>query len=276
MTSQPKRHHVVPQFYLRGFALAEQLTGIHINNGRRFSPVVERAASQNHFYRLADDYLDGPLALERAFSSVETETATIFRQIHDGDWPLSFRDRRKLSFFIGTQLLRGPRYRSALLSAGTTGTRIDGSAMTATEIHAHQIATLAEEWMPQLMNRPWALVQFKHRSLITSDSPVSSIRLPHYGPGRWSGAPFAVATEVLYPISRKYGLRMRDKSLISSIDGHLLVELGHFDRIEPGTVKAEKHFNRRTAETATRFLYHHPDDARFVPHGVSNSTRPLA
>ncbi|WP_166788865.1 DUF4238 domain-containing protein [Cryobacterium sp. TMT4-31] len=276
MTSYPKRHHVVPQFYLRGFALAEQLTGIHIYNGRRFSPVVERAASQNHFYRLADDYHNGPLALESAFSSVETETATIFRQILGGEWPLRFHDRRKLSFFIGVQLLRGPRYRRALMTAGTTGTHTDGSAMTATEIHARQIATLAEEWIPQLVNRPWDLVRFTTRSLITSDSPVSSIKPADFDPERWSGAPFDVATEVLFPISRKLGLRMRDKNLVSSIDGRLRAELGHFDRMEPGTVNVEKHFNRSTAETATAFLYHHPNDARFVPSEVPNYTTPLA
>jgi hypothetical protein len=264
----PKRHHVVPQFYLRGFARSEQLTAVQLFDGRRFSTAVRKAASETHFYRLAPDHRSGPLALESAFSLVEGDTATILKRIIEGLWPLNIHDRRQLSFFIAAQLLRGPRYRSALEASGASGTNGDGSAMTSTDMHAHQIATLAEEWMPQLMDRPWDLVRFTNRSLITSDSPVSSIPPLNYDAGRWAGAPFAVAKEVLYPISRKLGLMMRDRNQISGLDRQRRAQEGVFDQIRPGTVRLEQHFNRSTAETATRCLYHHPSDARFVPPQV--------
>ncbi|TFB63317.1 DUF4238 domain-containing protein [Cryobacterium sp. Hz7] len=146
--------------------------------------------------------------------------------------------------------------------------------MTSTDMHAHQIATLAEEWMPQLMDRPWDLVRFTNRSLITSDSPVSSIPPLDYDAGRWAGAPFAVAKEVLYPISRKLGLMMRDKIQISGFDRQQGAQLGVFDQIRPGTVRLEQYFNRSTAKTATRCLYHHPSDAGFVPPEVPDPTSP--
>jgi len=264
----PKRHHVVPQFYLRGFARSEQLTAVRLSDGRRFSTPVHKAASENHFYRLTPDHCAGPLALESAFSLVEGDAATILKRIIDGLWPLCFHDRQQLSFFIAAQLLRGPRYRDALEASGAIGTNGDGSAMTTTDMHAHQIATLAEDWMPQLMDRPWDLVRFTHRSLITSDSPVSSIPPLDYDAGRWAGAPFAVAKEVLYPVSRKLGLMMKDKNQISGMDRERRAHLGIFDQIRPGTVRLEQHFNRSTAETATKHLFHHPRDAGFVPPNV--------
>ncbi|MDY7541833.1 DUF4238 domain-containing protein [Cryobacterium sp. 5B3] len=268
MADQPKRHHVVPQFYLRGFALTERLTAVQLSDGRRFPTVVRKAASETHFYRLAPDHRSGPLALENAFSRLEDDAAAILKRIIDGLWPLNFHGRRQLSFFIAVQLLRGPRFRGALEASGAIGTNGNGSAMTAIDMHAHQIATLAEEWMPQLVDRPWSLVRFTNRSLITSDSPVSSTPPLNYDAGRWAGAPFADAKEVLYPINRKIGLMMRDRNQISGFDRQRRTQEGVFDQIRSGTVRLEQHFNRSTAETATRCLYHHPSDAKFVPPEV--------
>jgi len=272
MPDHPKRHHVVPQFYLREFAMSEQLTAIQVLDGRRFSTAVRKAASETHFYRLAPDHDLGPLALENAFSPVEGDAAALFKRIIAGEWPLPYDDRRQLSFFIALQLLRGPRFRIALGASGASGINADGSAMTPVDIHAHQIATLAEEWMPQLMGRPWYLVQFTHRSLITSDSPVSSIRPLDYDAGLWAGAPFAVANEVLYPVTRKLGLKMG--SLPPDLDQRRLTELGVLDQTGPGTAYLEKQFNRATTETATKHLFHHPSDAGFVPSEFPGRTEP--
>jgi hypothetical protein len=268
MPDEPKRHHVVPQFYLRGFAQDDKLATVRLSDGKRFSSVVKKAASETHFYRLVDDYENGPLALEHALGSVEDDASEIFRRIHSGVWPLKFEERQVLSFFIGAQLLRGPRYRNALLASGASGTNFDGSAMTAVDMHAHQIATLAEEWMPHLMDRPWDLVRFAEHSLITSDSPVSSIRPFDYDAKSWAGSPFAVAEEIIYPVTRKIGLLMNDKNLLSGVDRQLLVRLGAFDRDIPGSDSLEKRFNSATAATATTFLYHHPQDVTFVPSEV--------
>ncbi|WP_166785021.1 MULTISPECIES: DUF4238 domain-containing protein [Cryobacterium] len=108
MPDHPKRHHVVPQFYLRGFARSERLVAVQVSDGRRFSTPVRKAASKTHFYRLAPDHLSGPLALETALAVVEGDAAAILKRIIDGQWPLSFFERRQLSFFIAAQLVRGP------------------------------------------------------------------------------------------------------------------------------------------------------------------------
>jgi hypothetical protein len=268
MPDAPKRHHVVPQFYLRGFAESEQLISVQVADGKRFTSALRNAASENHFYRLTEDHVEGPLGFEEALERVETAAARVFQTIHNGVWPLSFKDRQELSFFIGAQLIRGPRYRRALVDSGASGINYDGSTMTAVDMHAHQIATLAEQWMPHLMNRPWDLVRFTDHSLITSDSPVSSIQPVNYDSGRWVGAPFAVAEDVLYPVSRKVGLLMRDSKSIDAGDRDVFTNAGLFDRIRPGTSILEKRFNWSTAATATRFLFHNPRDGRFVPPEV--------
>jgi hypothetical protein len=265
LDSQPKRHHVVPLFYLRGFSQDDRLHAVRISDGRQFSTVTRKAASEKHFYRLADDYEDGPLALETAFGSVETEASKVMRKIEAGEWPLAYADRQNLSFSIGVQLLRGPRYRKALETSGANGTNLDGSPMTSVEMHAYQIATLAEEWMPQLMERPWDLVRFVRRSLITSDSPVSAIKPPDYKPASWTGAPFAAAKTVSYPLRRKLGLMMRDRVPPADAFRRQLTELGVFDRSVVETSLLARSFNESTTRTATSTLYHHPSDASFVP-----------
>lgn len=80
--------------------------------------------------------------------------------------------------------------------------------MTTIDMHAHRIATLSEEWMPQLMGRPWDLIRFTEGALNTSDSPVSSIRPLDYDARCWDGAPFAVAEELLFQVARKLGLSL--------------------------------------------------------------------
>jgi len=266
MPNEQKRHHIVPQFYLRGFAAGdERLTAIDTSRESKFSTVVRKAASQTHFYRLRDDHPEGPLGFEQALGGVESDVDQIFKRIADGVWPLTVNARRQLSFFLGTQVLRGPRFRQALMNSGRVGTNPDGSAMTDVEIHAHQIATLAEEWMPHLMDRPWALVHFDAPSLITSDSPVSSIKWPEDESRTRVLAPFEVAKEVLYPVSRKLGLIFRSTESIAGGDSRRLARLGVFDHRQLGSVSLGRYFNESTAATATNYIYHHPDDGSLVP-----------
>lgn len=115
MTTDPtrsvaKRHHVVPQFYLRGFADGEKLTTVRLPGDQRFTQVVRKAASETNFYAL-EGHEGGEDAFEKALASVEGETAGVFDSVVRGVWPLPSDDRTALAYFVALQAVRGPEQR---------------------------------------------------------------------------------------------------------------------------------------------------------------------
>ena len=44
-----------------------------------------------------------------------------------------------------------------------------------------------------------------------------------------------------------------------------MVLAGRIDRIQAGTTAMEKLFNLHTAESAREYVFHHPEDERYVP-----------
>lgn len=64
-----------------------------------------------------------------------------------------------------------------------------------------------------LATRPWSLVRFERRSLITCDSPVSLIRNPK-DDDFYSDVGFATAWGISVPLTRELGLLMSDPMVI--------------------------------------------------------------
>lgn len=116
--------------------------------------------------------------------------------------------------------------------------------------------------------RPWTLVRFNDHSLITCDAPVSLVA--HQQDGPWVGVGVQNARLILYPVNRKTALIMRNPfdGRHPTDDLEALIERtreGAFDDESAGTKQEGKTVNECTAANAVSNLYHHPDDARFVP-----------
>jgi hypothetical protein len=297
-----KRHHYLPQFHLRGFADGETITTVELPGDRSYNQPVRKAASENHLYSLPG-HPDGADVFEKALSQLEGDVASIFADIVSGTWPLSEESRDTLAYFVALQMARGPEQRRNMENLARQMTRmeigyggragvkgwakkhlgIDADDATAarlwdeamrpegppinisTAAHIEQTLELAESLHGYFSGRPWTLMQFDKRSLILSDVPVGLVRRDD-DEDDWMGVGVLSAWGITFPLTRKLGLLMNDPTYL--MDNDVPVEktrAGKFDFRQAGTTAMEKLFNGQTAASASMRLFHHPDDARFVP-----------
>jgi hypothetical protein len=295
-------HHTVPRFYLRGFANdAERITTVRLPGDNRYTQTIGRAAATNHFYSI-DGHPQGPDVFERTLSQLEGDAASVLRAIEDGAWPLSEEQRETLGTFMAVQIVRGPDHRRTMeyLAAQTTrleveftgrenvqqwvqnryGVELDdeeaeavwqqatqpgGPPITIAPIaHIDQIVDSAAHLLPYIISRPWKLVRFSRRSLVTCDSPVGLVPTEDTEP--WQGVGFATAWGITFPLTRKLGLIMSDiKPMIEFAYPVEQVRAGRLDSVESGTTATEKFINESTVRSASEYVYHHPDDEGFLP-----------
>lgn len=296
-----KRHHTVPQFYLRGFADGDRIATVRLPGEARFVQSVRRAASETNFYSV-HGHEDGPDVFEKLLATLEGEAAHVFELIRGGTWPLDTESRTTLAHFVALQAVRGPEQRRNMEHVAAQLTRLEigyggrdsvqdwmlrnrGVSITEEQAqvvweqatrpngppihfapiaHIRQMAELVDKLLPYLVGRPWTLVRFDRRSLITSDSPVGLV--PHPDDETWLGAGFMTAWGVTYPLTRKLGLLMSDPMVFAEVVPVERVWAGELDHAEPGTTKMERFFNGFTVNSASEWLFHHPDDGRFVPN----------
>lgn len=301
-TSRPvaRRHHTVPRFYLRGFAENDRIATVRLPGDRRFLQSVNDASVSKDFYAV-ESHEDGEDVIEKALSKVEGITAEVFRSITNGTWPLSYDDRMVLGYFISLQATRVPAQRRTMdhiarqmlrLQVGAGGkaglrqqlteqggevtdklvetlwdqaVQPEGPPIQRPKVeHISQMLQLAEAILKYVVGRPWVLVRFNRRSLITSDAPVGLIRDPNDQP--WQGAGYATAWGITFPLTRRTGLLMANPGPLMEMQ--VPVEQAHqglTDRAESGTTELERFFNQHTVANASVWLFHHPDDERFVP-----------
>jgi hypothetical protein len=306
--SRAKRHHHVAQFYLRGFADAdEKLTTVRLPGDKRFTQVVRKAASETNFYKV-EGHVDGDDVFEKIFSGVEGEAAEISESIVAGVWPLPEKERMALSSYIAFQAVRGPEQRKNMEHIRAQFTRLEVGAggragvkgwakrtrgvdvtdeeaeliweqatqpggppiRIAPQAHILQIAEMNEQLTSYISGRPWTLFEFDRRSLITSDTPVGLVQHPPSEDGSDSerGVGYMTAWGITFPLTRKLGLVMSDPMVFGGKVPVELVRAGQFDHKEEGTTSYEKFINFYTSISASEWLYHHPDDARFVPDNL--------
>ena len=308
--STAKLHHYVPQSYLRGFATdKDRVTVVPLDRSRKpYTPSIRNVAAQTRFHRV--DGLPNPDEFEQVLSGVEGDAMSVVRQFGAEKFPPSEEERWKLSFYIALQAVRGPDTRRTMehlqakvvrVEVGAGGqknvkqwieknlgfaatdeqaerlwaeaTQPGGPPITFSNLaHIDHMTKTAEAITSAIAARPWLLVRFGRRSLITSDAPVTLIRNPKDEP--WEGVGFQTAWGITFPLTRKLGLLMSDPMVaierfeagdprIQAMRAAIL--RGEADRSEPGTTAMERLFNQHTAHHAREYVYHHPDDARFVP-----------
>ncbi|MCD1284489.1 DUF4238 domain-containing protein [Brevibacterium sp. GP-SGM9] len=311
--STAKLHHYVPQGYLRGFATSqERIRVIPLDRSRQpFTSNVKNVAAQNHFYTVGE--FEEPDVFEKALSEVEGKVLAIINGFANGKFPPSEEDRWAFSHYAALQSVRGPATRRTSehvratmvrLEVGVGGRenvgawirdnlgfdptseqedRIWGEATQSggppigfsNLVHIQNAVETAIELTPYLATRPWTLVRFEQRSLITSDAPVSLVPRPDGEPRE--GVGFATAWGVTFPLTRKVGLLMSDPMAV--LEGteaddlrvrqvREMVLSGRIDRIQSGITAIEKMFNLQTAWSAREYVFHHPEDEQHVPDNL--------
>lgn len=313
-----KLHHYVPQGYLRGFATGrERITAVPLDRTRSsFTTGVKNVAAQTHFHTVPG--AEEPDGFEKILSVVEGQVLGIIRRMEAGEFPLPEEDRKSLSFYLALQAVRGPDTRKTIERLQAKMVRVEvgaggrknvkrwikkNLAFDATEEQAQRIweeatqpggppitiavldhiehmVTTAEHLAKYLVTRPWLLVRFDRRSLITCDAPVSLIRNPK-DEDFWTGVGFGTAWGIAVPITRKLGLLMSDPMVMIerfAVDDPMIQKIrtavvaGNVDRVDAGTTAMERLFNDYTAESAREYIYCHPDDERFVPNNLHEPT----
>ena len=313
-----KLHHFVPQGYLRGFANdKERIRAVPLDRARMsFTTSVKNVAARTHFHTVPG--AEEPDGFEKILSVVEGEIVGIIRRMEAGEFPLPEQDRMSLSFYLALQAVRGPDTRETIERLQAKMVRVEVGAggranvkrwikknlgFNATEEQAqrvwdeatqpggppisiaiadhieHMVET-AEHLSKYLVTRPWSLVRFDHRSLITCDAPVSLIKNPR-DEDYWGGVGFGTAWGISVPITRKLGLLMSDPMVMIerfAADDPMIQKIrtavvsGRADRVEAGTTAMERLFNEHTAESAREYIFCHPDDERFVPDQLHEPT----
>lgn len=296
-----KLHHTVPRFYLRGFADQRgRVTTVRLPDKRLPPQSIDKTAATNHFYAV-DGHPDGRDSFEKALSEVEADTAPVLRAVLDGAWPLDPTHRTQLGYFLAMQVVRGPDHRRNIGHLAAQVTRIEARAAgrsgaqdwvrerfgvevdeaQATRVweratnpaapfevpppvHIDQMITIADQLVTMIIARPWALVRFERRSLITCDAPVGLIPGSGHDPTR--GVGFLTAEAVTVPLSRRNGLIMSDMETLARAGVPVAdVHEGKFDTLEPGSVRLQSLINTSTISSACECVYLHPGDEGVLP-----------
>jgi hypothetical protein len=86
--SEPRKHHVLPSFYLAGFAPNDSATGrLHVfdfSTGRRYKSTPRKAHRQTDYFRFEEPGFD-PNLMEKELSRHETALAPSVRQVGSGE-----------------------------------------------------------------------------------------------------------------------------------------------------------------------------------------------
>ncbi len=115
--SDPRHHHFVPQFYLRGFAdgvgRKARIYVVDLKRQTSFRTVVRNVAGRRDFNRIEADGAD-PNALERAYSDLEGAAAQAIRRVEEARSIADPTDRNVILNLIALLAARNPRFRGTM------------------------------------------------------------------------------------------------------------------------------------------------------------------
>lgn len=128
MAEVARKHHTVPQFYLKGFATKgrqPQIGTVQLPGDKRFVQSTSKASTRTDFYAIPG-HEDGQDVFEKGLSRMEGEAATVIRKItEERVWPLPPDDRELLAAFLTMQFLRGPEQRRHMEETMSITTRME-------------------------------------------------------------------------------------------------------------------------------------------------------
>ncbi|MBX3356600.1 MAG: DUF4238 domain-containing protein [Phycisphaeraceae bacterium] len=227
MTPKSKKHHYVPQYLLRHFAVLQggnpYVWVLDKRDGRVRRSSIREVAHENAYNAILN-HKGEPLSFEPLLAKIDDIGARIIAEINrTGRIPLAGQDRVWLSYVMASQLLRAPRVRSddhellqRLIQRAGPDARFEGDEqrigdITAEDIKASCLVGLQEEVpsIAKLLQRlQWFLSQGPTSApFLISDSPIAfSNMFPR--PGRGTLGLKVPGIEVHFPISPRYVLHL--------------------------------------------------------------------
>lgn len=285
-TRRSRRHHLVSNFYLKGFANERgHVVQTHLSDHAQHLVSTDDATVSRDFYTITSEDGEPTDVVEQHFSTIEGPASTALTEVLEGLWPVNGRQRHALASWIGLQMMRGTGVRSSqneMMSqmirvlVGISGkaalrshiesaegtsisdedldaewedlTQPSGPQMTPDVLfHSQTIVRLLPMHRRMLIEGRWSLVRFERRALLTSDHPVAFYPYPEHQP--WESLALANAAGITVALSRRVALQIGFERPANTPEIVL----------PPSTLIA-RDFNRQSVNGARRFVYHHPDD----------------
>ena len=295
MVSDPKIHHYVPRFYLRGFADTNDRLAVRERQGRTYVTSTNNVMARSGLYRAGN----ANLTAEYTLADIEGMASTIVSALRDGRLPPSGSSGRTiLAIFMAVQIARNLTimpplgYYSELfdtfesLQVGTEDvrsylTRAYGFTPAISEVEAatrvaeigastflstddlkdFMLTTLfnsVKELAPFLEARQWSLEASKRQEIITSDRPVV-LWNPPSEEDNYRGVGVADTEEIWFPVDRK-------RILVLRISGSEIVR-----RIGPERVDE---VNEHIARHCTERIVSHPSASNTLAQTPLATRRP--
>ncbi|WP_329623380.1 DUF4238 domain-containing protein [Streptomyces sp. NBC_01255] len=255
--SKPKKHHYVPQMYLRNFADADNRAQVvRLEQQTSYAARINTIAAENHFHRFTVGG-EETLYVEEMATKIEGHAAQpLLRLINPQKrvWPLPADERLTLAMFIAFQFLRVPVARDQFESLVAQLPDVFG--LTPVEFEDLDIplmhgASMVGDALPEgagtLCNRSWTIVDFKLKALATSDVPV--VVLPDENATLRTAAGLMSPGGLYFPLARRAGLFIGPPGTSPQAD-----------RIVSGNALLARSFNNATVQWARDCVFHHPED----------------
>jgi hypothetical protein len=126
--STPRKHHFVPDFYLKGWTEDKKIRVTHVDEDRTYVTSSGKAARKTDFYRMEAKDLDPtevpPLMMEHVFGHIEGPVKEISDRMQSrGIAAVTQEDRYKFSLFLAVQMTRGIRFRESIRLAANEDAR---------------------------------------------------------------------------------------------------------------------------------------------------------
>ena len=298
--AEPKRHHFVPKFYLRGFSDHKKRVRMYAR-GTKKKPVlvsVNNAAVESGFYTIVEESGEKSQRVEQLLSMVEGLANTAIERMLKGQFPPSTEDRTNLSLFMAFQTLRTPEnrrgyeamvdYSHKLLFEGWTPEYVrermkeqgieptDESVAEVMDVvenpdnyrivphqneHIKLMLKVATEVAPVFASRTWLLGRSKRAGFITSDHPVVWWSEPDEK-SKYMGVGIENAEEVYFPLDRHNVLALALPGALR--DGRVMTF------VEDNVLFV----NWLEAAASYKWVYQHPEDDP-VDDLIPGKSRPL-
>lgn len=280
-----KRHHVIPQFYLRGFSENEKIGVLDLQKQEiRLGNVADVAVESDYFSLQSDQGVN----YEDFLAVRESAAAAALHKVKSGTWPLDRNSIRDIAEFVIQLHLRVRSKRQVYTeikagiikllvsgagregvrswienaeSAAISDARLDWEIAQLTSkggvLLSHdpaQHVSMMEQLVPEVLSllvsaRP-TLITFHRKSLIVSDNPV--LLYPRADQAFELGVGMKTAGGWLIPLSRRQAIQF---DLVSGISDQPVL---------PGSTWLANTLNQQFARTARRFIYAHPEDVKLL------------
>ncbi|MGY4608606.1 hypothetical protein ACVW16_007018 [Bradyrhizobium sp. USDA 4474] len=264
-TAEPKSHHYVPRFYLRGFTGKKgKLFAVNRSTGHSFRPPPEGVAAENHFNRIELDGMDKN-ELEKALAELEGEIGPALERVKEAKSLAEEEDRAHIMNFMAALALRNPSTRNALSQIHDQLARLHFAAQFGTQAAVDQAVAagmlvkgtsvaeiqevLQDESFPmpkplimafeidmhdpvteKLWHRKWQIVEAKEGTFVTTDDPICVRWKDGKGPGGLSPGFALKDTEVIFALSPTLCLRgsFEGEETVIEADANAVGEINSF------------------------------------------------